>query len=107
MEVLGYDELDLVAEVLHNRRGIVKSKIRSGQSLDPFDKLQTPEQRMETLRLQDWQHKNAPLQQAVDRGGKSYPHVYKAHDAGNTLSVHGRKYALPLGSLREEYAVCQ
>ncbi|KAK9470510.1 Sec63-domain-containing protein [Dipodascopsis tothii] len=30
-----------------------------------------------------------------------YPHVYRAHDAGNTLSTSGNKYSLPVGTTRE------
>ncbi|KAI6951649.1 Sec63-domain-containing protein, partial [Hortaea werneckii] len=59
----------------------------------------------------DIDHKTASLAAAQNRGGEQYPHVYKAHDAGNTLSSHGKKYALPIGSERierplyEEYAI--
>ncbi|RMY02203.1 hypothetical protein D0866_15679, partial [Hortaea werneckii] len=59
----------------------------------------------------DIDHKTASLAAAQNRGGEQYPHVYKAHDAGNTLSSHGKKYALPMGSERierplyEEYAI--
>jgi hypothetical protein len=29
-----------------------------------------------------------------------YPHVYRSHDAGNTLSAYGNKYSLPIGTTR-------
>ena len=32
-----------------------------------------------------------------------YPHVYKAHHAGNVLGPGGRKYALPEGTQRQEH----
>ena len=34
---------------------------------------------------------------------RHYPHVYKAHNAGNVLGPTGRKYALPEGTQRQEH----
>ena len=76
-----------------------------------LDRLQTKEEREAALRQQDFEHKTATLGPALTLDGPEYPHVYRAHSAGNTLDVRGRKYGLPLGSQRferekyEEYSI--
>ncbi|GME76400.1 unnamed protein product [Ambrosiozyma monospora] len=45
--------------------------------------------------------KNAKLEKEFNKD--SYPHVYRAHDAGNMLSFTGKKYTLPYGTTREVY----
>jgi len=105
-ETLGYDELELVTDLLAHRSSVVRSAANLAQDTGPLDRLQTREQRMSALERQDYEHKHAPVAEAVNRNGESYPHVYKGHDAGNTLSSYGRKYALPNGSSRLEHDVC-
>ncbi|KAF2457723.1 Sec63 Brl domain-containing protein [Lineolata rhizophorae] len=111
-DILGFEELDLVTELISHRHGIVNSSHSiSGNDFSAFGNLQTRQEREEALRRQDYEHKHAALGPSMSRTGPQYPHVYRAHDAGNTLSAHGRKYALPLGSERtdhqlyEEYAI--
>lgn len=104
-DILGFDELDLVSNVIQHRKKILSD------SSKPSSGLLSKAERDERLRQQDLEHKSAPLAAAQIRSGSEYPHVYKAHDAGNTLSSHGRKYALPVGSERierekyEEYSI--
>lgn len=90
-------------ELLKHREEIVQAKDQHYDEANPITRLQTKEQRLDSLRQQDLHHKNTPLAKGVDRTGRSYPHVYKAYDAGNTLSAYGRKYALPIGSHREDH----
>src|ERR1700760_3268475 len=111
-ETLGFDELDLVAEIIHHRAEIVRNPEPEQRSrATVFGHLQTKAEREEALRRADYQHKTTPLASAQNRQPAQYPHVYKAHDAGNTLSAHGKTYALPLGSQRfdrekyEEYSI--
>lgn len=68
-------------------------------------RLLTRQGREEALRRQDYEHKHTALAPSMDREGPQYPHVYKSHNAGNTLSSGGRKYALPVGSERKEHDV--
>jgi antiviral helicase SLH1 len=104
-DILGFDELELVSDVIKYRKKISSdtSKLPSG--------LLTKAERDARLRQQDREHKSAPLSEAQTRSGSEYPHVYKANDAGNTLSSQGKKYALPVGSERierekyEEYSI--
>lgn len=104
-DTLGYDELDLVTELLSHRKDIIASSSMTNQhkALDGLGQLQTREQREEALRRQDYEHKNKQLAANVNREGAEYPHVYKSHQAGNTLSASGHRYALPAGSKREEH----
>lgn len=105
-DTLGYDELDLVAELLNHRDTIRKGLVASNSmtaDTHTNGRLLTKEERAKQLRDQDALHKSTPLASSVDRTGPVYPHVYKAHDAGNTLSATGRKYALPTGSSRAEH----
>ncbi|KAM0720684.1 hypothetical protein Q7P37_004821 [Cladosporium fusiforme] len=95
-DILGFDELDLVSDVIKYRKSI------SSDTSKPSSGLLSKAEREARLRQQDFEHKNATLATAQSRSGSEYPHVYKAHDAGNSLSAHGKKYALPVGSERKE-----
>ncbi|OJD39756.1 activating signal cointegrator 1 complex subunit 3 [Diplodia corticola] len=101
-DVVGYGELDLVADLISNRKKVIKSAQAEQQRSGVLGRLQSKQDREEALRRQDYEHKNATLAESVKRGGEQYPHVYKSHDSGNTLSGSGKKYALPLGSTRED-----
>ena len=101
---MGYDHLDFVIELIANRKEILSlSPQASKQSSGVLGRLQTKKEREETLRQRDYEHKNASLGPTLNREGPQYPHIYKAHNAGNTLSSGGKKYALPVGSERKEY----
>lgn len=99
-EVIGFDELDFVIELLAHRKEILSGPAQSGESL--VGKLHSRAQREEVLRQQDYEHKHSKLAPKVVREEDNYPHVYKAYRAGNTLSVSGRKYGLPVGSTHKE-----
>ncbi|KAB2579921.1 putative helicase mug81 [Lasiodiplodia theobromae] len=101
-DIVGYGELDLVADLIGHRKQITKSAQAEQQKGGVLGRLQTRQEREEALRRQDFEHKNAALAPSVDRGGEQYPHIYKTHDAGNSLSAFGKKYALPIGSTRED-----
>jgi antiviral helicase SLH1 len=108
-DIIGFDDLDLVIELISHRKEVLslrEKEVRKGQTEGLFEgKLQTRKQREEALRKADFEHKNAVLGQAVNRDETMYPHVYKAHSAGNTLDSRGKKYALPAGSERTEHLV--
>lgn len=107
-DMLGFEELDLVSDILKNRKSILSAPAPAPSR--PSGILSKTE-REARLREQDRSHKSAPLAAAQNRSQAEYPHIYKAHDAGNTLSSQGRKYALPMGSERlqrekyEEYSI--
>lgn len=103
-DIVGYDALDFVIELIAHRKQILAASSRPSQNVKAaFLGLQTREEREEALRIQDYEHKHARLGPAVNRETTLYPHVYKAHSAGNTLSAGGRKYGLPEGSKRTEH----
>ncbi|GAB1729288.1 hypothetical protein NU195Hw_g3501t1 [Hortaea werneckii] len=104
-DTLGFEELDLVSDIIASRKQLLSQPVKQPSGL------LSKAERDARLRQADIDHKTASLAAAQNRGGEQYPHVYKAHDAGNTLSSHGKKYALPMGSERierplyEEYAI--
>ena len=100
-DIIGYDDLDLVIDLIQRRTSILGEPVQETKGL-PL-RLRTRQEREQALRQQDFEHKSAILAASVDRDGEHYPHVYKAHEAGNVLSVGGRKYGLPLGSERTEH----
>lgn len=105
-DIIGFDDLDLVIELISHRKELSSLPLPTSKPADGiFGRLQTRRQREETLRQQDYEHKHAKLGPSLDRDGPQYPHVYKAHSAGNTLSAGGRKYALPQGSERRDHEV--
>ena len=110
-EIVGFDDLDFVIELISHRQEVLKSLANSGNREGVLALLQTEAERAETLRRQDYEHKNAIIAPAQNRGEPQYPHVYKSHTAGNLVGPGGKKYALPQGSERtihekyEEYTV--
>lgn len=105
-DIIGYDDLDLVIELISHRKEITSAApLGNNTSGSVIGKLQTKRQREEALRQQDYEHKHAALGPSLLRDEPQYPHVYKAHSAGNTLDSRGRKYALPMGSERVEHEV--
>jgi antiviral helicase SLH1 len=106
-DIIGYDDLDLVIGLISHRKEITSAApLAVNKSGGVIGKLQTKRQREEALRQQDYEHKHAALGPSIVRDEIQYPHVYKAHSAGNTLDSRGRKYALPMGSERVEHEVC-
>ncbi|KAI7190413.1 Sec63-domain-containing protein [Hortaea werneckii] len=104
-DTLGFEELDLVSDLIATRKHLLSQPVKQPSGL------LSKAERDARLRQADIDHKTASLAAAQNRGREQYPHVYKAHDAGNTLSSQGKKYALPMGSERierplyEEYAI--
>jgi antiviral helicase SLH1 len=103
-DIIGFDDLDFVTELISHRKEIITG-FSASKDDEIFGKLQTKRQREDALRQRDYEHKNAALAPKMDRDGQNYPHVYKAHSAGNTLDSRGKKYALPMGSERKEREV--
>ena len=106
-DIIGYDDLDFVIELISHRKDVlVEPSAPTKQTDDLFAGLQTKKERERMLRQQDHEHKHAALVPAQNRAGPQYPHVYKSDNAatGNTLDASGRRYALPVGSERKEYA---
>lgn len=109
-DMVGYEELDLVADLISHRQDVTQSLHESTPG-DVMGRLHSRAERDEALRRQDWEHKHAALNPALDRKGPQYPHVYRTHEAGNKLSSYGKKYALPPNhthyddTIYEEYAI--
>ncbi|KAI9887644.1 MAG: hypothetical protein M1823_000508 [Watsoniomyces obsoletus] len=103
-DILGFDDLSLVMDLLAHRHELVQSS-RQPEKNGLLGRLQGKQEREEAIRRMDYEHKSAALAPSVNREGAHYPHVYKAHEAGNTLSAAGKKYALPVGSERKEHAL--
>jgi len=111
-DVIGYADLDLVIELIAHRKEIPAPRNENvNASNGVLGHLRTKEERELALQCQDRAHKTSSLAATPNRDGPQYPHVYKAHGAGNTLAAGGRKYGLPAGSVRtdhekyEEYSI--
>jgi antiviral helicase SLH1 len=102
-DLVGFDDLDFIIELLANKDQVVASIASQSQPAQASGrKILSKAQRDEQLRRQDFEHKNAALAPSFSREVQ-YPHVYKAHSAGNTLSYAGKKYGLPAGSERLQF----
>lgn len=106
-DILGYEDFDLVGDLILHRDSIVNSRgpgkeFQVEKCGEPGSgikvRLMTKEQREEALRLQDLEHKSKPLGPKFAEPSRNYPHIYRSHEAGNTLSSSGQKYILPEGS---------
>ena len=106
-EIVGYDDLDFVIDLISHRQEILSSPadngIQKANREGLLGRLHTKQERETALRRQDWEHKNAGLAPAASRGEPNYPHVYRAHKANNLLAPGGQKYSLPVGSERKEH----
>ncbi|KAI1497345.1 Sec63 Brl domain-containing protein [Biscogniauxia marginata] len=100
-DIVGFDDLDFVIELLSHKDEIT-SDFATREVQEPTGRLLTKAQREEALQRQDYEHKNAALAPTMHKEVE-YPHVYRAHNAGNTLSYAGKKYALPAGSERRQF----
>ncbi|TKA63337.1 hypothetical protein B0A55_10769, partial [Friedmanniomyces simplex] len=104
-DILGFGELDLVSDIIGQRKQLLKAPAK------PPSGLLSKAERDARLRQADHKHKNTTLSTAQNRSMEQYPHVYRAHEAGNSLSAAGKKYLLPMGSERleremyEEYSI--
>lgn len=104
-EIVGFDDLDFVIELIAHRAEILASRTTRAEAQTNGlmkGRLQTRAEREQALRQQDYEHKHAPLAAAQSRDEPRYPHVYKVYDARNTLSLGGKKYGLPVGSKQIE-----
>lgn len=102
--MIGYDDLDFVIDLIENRKALSPSGATDLKHANGIpDKLQSKQERGLALQRQDYEHKHAALEPALNRDGPQYPHVYKIHGVGNTLTAGGQKYGLPLGSERIEH----
>lgn len=108
VDVVGFDALDLVIDLLQHRDEIVAASAAAevdqacagDHSRNNSPRILSRAEREEALRRQDYAHKHAELAPAATRGEPHYPHVYKASGAGsgNALAANGRRYGLPVGS---------
>ncbi|KAJ5618817.1 hypothetical protein N7510_002801 [Penicillium lagena] len=100
-EIVGFDDLDLVIELITHRGEILSDKppkIEAQTDGLLAGRLQTRAEREQALRHQDFEHKHASLMAAQTRAEPAYPHVFKMHDSRNMLAAGGKKYGLPVGS---------
>ena len=103
-DVIGYDNLDFVTDVITYRQELLPPKTYTLERANgTLGRLQTKQERNSLLRRQDEAHKHAALSGSQSRQNPQYPHVYQTHHASNTISASGRKYGLPVGSVRKEY----
>jgi antiviral helicase SLH1 len=103
-EIVGFDDLDFVIELIAHRKEILGSldagpkKTQAQTDGLAFGSLQTRAEREQALRRQDFEHKNAALMPEQVRQEPKYPHVFKMHDSRNVLALNGKSYGLPVGS---------
>ncbi|KAF2487544.1 Sec63 Brl domain-containing protein [Neohortaea acidophila] len=83
-DMVGFGELDFVSDLIKYRTSLTSEPVKS------LDGILSKSERDAKLRELDREHKSAGLASAQDRTGPVYPHIYRAHDAGNALSAHGK-----------------
>lgn len=112
-DIVGYSDFDFITDLLEHRLELITSRKETPTRTNGFNgtngtngvqaHLRTKQQREDDLKQQDFAHKTAIIREKMDREEPRYPHVYKQYQAGNTLGLGGKKYALPVGSKREEF----
>jgi antiviral helicase SLH1 len=102
-DLIGFDDLDFIIELLSHKDEVAASGSAHYEEPDTKGRrLLTKAQREEALRTRDFQHKTAALAPSFSKEPQ-YPHVYRAYNAGNSLSASGKKYGLPVGSERHQF----
>ncbi|OOF92952.1 hypothetical protein ASPCADRAFT_209610 [Aspergillus carbonarius ITEM 5010] len=100
-EIVGFDDLDFVIDLIAHRLDIVAS-LHTGPEAQTdglmTGKLQTRAEREQALRQADYEHKHASLLPAQTRQEPHYPHVFKSYESRNVLAFGGKRYGLPMGS---------
>ncbi|KAI1093636.1 Sec63-domain-containing protein [Rostrohypoxylon terebratum] len=99
-DIVGFDDFEFIIEVLSHRHEITSS-FAAQEPSGPTGRLLTKAERDEALRRKDLEHKNATLAPSMHKEVQ-YPHIYKAFNAGNTLSHTGAQYGMPVGTERKE-----
>ncbi|KAG8964968.1 hypothetical protein FRC03_001119 [Tulasnella sp. 419] len=124
LDLLGYDEMDLVFELVKDRHAVVQAvqdmedipQVTTSSTSRAADRQQRSEDRDDgrvtftaaeaKKRLQDSliAAANRPLysSEAQTATAPSYPHIYTTSSHGNVLSSFGGKFILPIGTKREE-----
>ncbi|KAI2617549.1 Sec63-domain-containing protein [Hypomontagnella submonticulosa] len=100
-DLVGFDDFDFIIEVLSRRQEVVSS-FAAQEAHKPTGRLLTKSERDEALRQKDLEHKNATLAPSMHKEVQ-YPHIYRAYNAGNTLSYTGKSYGMPVGTERKQY----
>ncbi|OJJ77069.1 hypothetical protein ASPBRDRAFT_36265 [Aspergillus brasiliensis CBS 101740] len=100
-EIVGFDDLDFVIDLISHRADIVASSHTGPEAQTDglmAGKLQTRAEREQALRQADYEHKHASLMPAQTRSEPHYPHVFKSYESRNVLAFGGKRYGLPMGS---------
>ncbi|KAK9453183.1 Sec63 Brl domain-containing protein [Dipodascopsis uninucleata] len=107
IDIFGFDDLDFVVDVVTNSATLIRSynqkRIAEAAALASASggpKLLSPEEHLRRIeeRAKDLKSKQPGL--PIGSEIEKLPHVYRNHEAGNTLSAFGNKYSLPLGTTR-------
>ncbi|KAF7301385.1 hypothetical protein MIND_00703700 [Mycena indigotica] len=113
-EIIGYDDMDLVLEILESREGVgkqlddlKKSRAKSTNHSVDYSSLSEEDARR---RMEESFRKNAarPLFSGVaEAAPEVLPHIYTSSSMvqGNVLSQFGTRYLLPMGTTRETHDV--
>ncbi|POS85916.1 Sec63-domain-containing protein [Erysiphe pulchra] len=100
-DIIGLSDFDFIIDIITHRSEIKKFLLiaKSPYKNEPFSgRVLTKSERQEVLRKRDYEHKNTKLGTSSNSNEPHYPHIYKAHSAGNILDFKGQKYGLPAGS---------
>jgi antiviral helicase SLH1 len=103
-ETVGFDDFDFIMELLAHRQEILQPRKAKPMMTADGHRILSPEELEEQLRQQDREHKSRALGPKLASEVVNYPHIYRAHDAGNTLDAFGHKYRLPPGSTTVQYS---
>lgn len=94
-DILGFDELELISRLITSKEILLNEyEIESNEI-----KLMTQEDIKKQVSDNIKKAKSQKLVMA--NTPESYPHVFKAYDAGSMISFTGQKFRLPIGSTRE------
>ena len=102
-DIVGYDDLDFVVDIISHRKTILSAPV-DHSTTNGVREVQRPGKGSKKAQATQSNGTNgSPVAPTSSRDGLQYPHVYKAHKAGNVLAPGGRRYALPVGSERKEH----
>lgn len=99
-DILGFDELELISRLITSKEVLLDEyNNQISDSNRKEVKLMTQDDIKQQVSDNIKKAKNQKLSMAVTPD--SYPHVYKAYEAGSILAFSGQKFKLPTNSTRE------
>ncbi|KAH3899411.1 probable Antiviral helicase SLH1 [Saccharomycodes ludwigii] len=100
-DILGFEHFDLITTIIQDRSLIVEQAFANTKEVEHDEVFLTENDIANQVKRNRFLSQN----EVLDKQQKQvkYPHVFRTYEAGNTLSMTGQKFTLPVGTTRESF----